>query len=187
MTRVVAGLARGRRLSVPAGARVRPTSDRAREALFSTLGGLTELAGAHVLDLYAGSGAVGLEALSRGAGSVVMVESEAAAARVIAENVTAVGLPGARIVRDDVAHFLAGPPAGDDLRYDIVFADPPYGVTDATLQPIVAAVAGSWTGPGAVVVVERPSRGDPWTWPVGLVAIKDRGYGEAMLWYGRRP
>ncbi len=183
MTRIVAGQARGRRLTVPSRPGLRPTSDRAREALFSALGSLIDLDGARVLDLYAGSGAVGLEALSRGAARVVLVESDAVAAAMIGANITAVGLPGARLVRADVVQFLAGPPE----RCDVIFADPPYRMTDARLQPSIATVAASWADPGAVVVVERPSRGQPWAWPAGVVAIKDKRYGEGTLWYGRRP
>ncbi len=184
MPRIVAGQARGRRLAVPPG--VRPTSDRAREALFSTLATLTDLDGARVLDLYAGSGAVGLEALSRGAAEVVMVESNAATVRVIGANIAAVGLAGARVVRAEVARYLAGPPPDDRTAFDLVFADPPYRLTDAALTPVIATTAGPWTEPGALVVVERPSRGGTWLWPTGLSAVKERSYGEGTLWYGRR-
>ncbi len=113
MTRVIAGQAGGRRLAVPPGTTTRPTSDRAREGLFASL--LSELgtfAGRRVLDLFAGSGAIGLEALSRGAGRVLLVESDARAAAVIKANVKAVDLPGATVAVDRVERLLARPPAG---------------------------------------------------------------------------
>ena len=110
MTRIIAGEARGRRLVVPAGDRTRPTADRAREGLFSSLLSLTDLEGARVLDLYAGSGALGLEALSRGAGSATMVEEDPAALRALQANVTTLRLPGAHVVADDVEDFLAVAP-----------------------------------------------------------------------------
>jgi 16S rRNA (guanine966-N2)-methyltransferase len=113
VTRVIAGVAGGRRLAVPGGSSTRPTSDRAREGLFATLlSELGTLGGKRVLDLYAGSGAVGLEALSRGAESVLLVESDARAAAVIKANVKAVSLPGARMVTSRVERLLARPPAG---------------------------------------------------------------------------
>ena len=114
MARVIAGEAGGRRLAVPAGRDTRPTSDRAREGLFATIASMVgSLAGARVLDLYAGSGAVGLEALSRGAEHVLLVEHGARAARVIRENIEAIGLPGAVLVADRVERVLARGPDGD--------------------------------------------------------------------------
>ena len=126
MTRIIAGAARGRRLTAPAGTRTRPTSDRAREGLFSTVTAVHgPLTGARVLDLYAGSGAAGLEALSRGAARALLVESDPVAARVIRANIAAVGLPGARLVTGRVAAVLAGRP-GPGPGFDVVVADPPY-------------------------------------------------------------
>lgn len=109
MTRIIAGSAGGRRLDVPPGRGTRPTSDRAREGIFSTIGSLQGLDGARVMDLYAGSGAVGLEALSRGAESAVLVESDAKAVRTIRANVASLGLSGATVVGDRVERFLAKP------------------------------------------------------------------------------
>jgi len=125
VTRVIAGAARGRRLAVPPGRLTRPTSDRAREGLFSTLTAIRgPLAGARVLDLYAGSGAVGLEALSRGAARVLFVEADPGAARVIRGNLAAVGLPGGHLVTGRVERVLARGPDGEP-GYDLVVADPP--------------------------------------------------------------
>lgn len=184
MTRIVAGEAGGRRLGVPAGLDTRPTSDRAREALFSALESMAGLAGVRFLDLYAGSGAVGLEALSRGAGEVLLVESDPKAAAVLRANIDTVALPGARSLARPVAAVLAAPAAAP---FDVVFADPPYGLPAGELASLLAtALAGGWLAADAVVVVERATRDPAWRWPPGLVADRDRKYGEATLWYGRR-
>ncbi len=186
MTRIIAGAQGGRRLAAPPGAGTRPTSDRVREALFSALDAMTELAGARVLDLYAGSGAVGLEALSRGAAQALLVEQDARAARTIRENIRALGVGAqARLVTAKVAQVLATGP--DDGPYDVVFADPPYPMPDAEVGAALAAlVAQGWLGPGAVVAVERGSRGGGLTWVDGITAERSRRYGETTLWYGRR-
>ncbi|RBY96673.1 16S rRNA (guanine(966)-N(2))-methyltransferase RsmD [Blastococcus sp. TF02-8] len=184
MTRLISGLAGGRRLKVPP-AGVRPTGDKARGALFNSLASLLDLEGAAVLDLYAGSGALGLEALSRGAAQVVFVESGPRVLPVLRENLTAVGLPGGRVVGGSVPAVVAGPaPAA----FDLVLADPPYDVpADDVLGVLRALVAGSWVAPGGVVVVERSSRERPWEWPTPLEGLRDRRYGEAVLRYGRHP
>jgi 16S rRNA (guanine966-N2)-methyltransferase len=184
MTRIVAGAAGGRRLKVPP-AGVRPTGDRAREGLFNSLGTLVDLDGAAVLDLYAGSGALGLEALSRGAGRVVFVESGPRVLPVLRANLAAVGLPGGRIVAGSVPTVVAGsPPAA----FDVVLADPPYTtpVTEV-LGVLRGLVDGGWLAPGAVVVVERSSREEPFEWPTPLEPLRERRYGEAVLRYGRHP
>ncbi|MFJ9631112.1 16S rRNA (guanine(966)-N(2))-methyltransferase RsmD [Streptomyces sp. NPDC091280] len=186
MTRVIAGEAGGRRLAVPAGTSTRPTSDRAREGLFSTWQSLlgAPLHGERVLDLYAGSGAVGLEALSRGAGHTLLVEADAKAARVIRENVKAVGLPGAE-VRAGRAEQVVRTPAPDD-PYDIVFLDPPYVVADHDLREILLTLrSGGWLAPDALVTVERSTRGGEFGWPDGFEGIRARRYGEGTFWYGR--
>lgn len=179
MPRVVAGLARGRRLASPPGGRTRPTSDRAREGLFSTLASLTVLEGAHVLDLFAGSGALGLEALSRGAGRVVLVERDAAAVRALRANVDAVRLPGAVVVAERVERYLSAVPTGD---VDVALLDPPY---DEDPLPVLGALL-PWLAADAVVVLERRSRDAPLAWPAGFAPIRSRRYGEATLWYGSR-
>lgn len=188
MTRVVAGAARGRRLAVPDGRVTRPTADRAREALFSTLESmLGSLAGRRVADLYAGSGAVGLEALSRGAAHALLVESDARVLRTLRANVEAVGLPGATVVGAKVERVVAeGPAGGGGVAYDVVFLDPPYDLTADRLRDVVAGlVLHGWLAPGGVVVVERASRDTPWHWPGGVSEERSRRYGEATLWYGR--
>ena len=202
MARVIAGEAGGRRLAVPDGRDTRPTSDRAREGLFATISSMVgPLAGARVLDLYAGSGAVGLEALSRGAEHVLLVEHGARAARVIRQNIEVIGLPGAAVIADRVERVLARGPApaggqdgtapagGQDGtaqgRYDVVFADPPYALADAEVSRILILLAEQgWLAPGALVIVERATRSGPVTWPDGFVPDRARRYGEATFWYG---
>ncbi|MGW7205267.1 16S rRNA (guanine(966)-N(2))-methyltransferase RsmD [Streptomyces sp. NPDC054837] len=187
MTRVIAGAAGGRRLAVPPGTGTRPTSDRAREGLFSTwqslLGG-RPLQGERVLDLYAGSGAVGLEALSRGAGHTLLVEADARAARTIRENVKSLGLPGAE-VRAGKAEQIIQTPAPPD-PYDIVFLDPPYAVSDDDLREILLTLrTQGWLTAEALVTVERSTRGGEFHWPDGFEALRSRRYGEGTFWYGR--
>ncbi|TCO21231.1 16S rRNA (guanine966-N2)-methyltransferase [Kribbella steppae] len=184
MTRVIGGAAGGRRIAVPPGTGTRPTADRVREALFSSLESeFGSFDGLAVLDLYAGSGAIGLEALSRGAARVVLVESDRRAAEVISANVRAVGLPGATVLTRPVEKVAAGnPPA----VFDLLYADPPYKLETVELQEILVALAeGGWLADDAVVVVERGKR-EPWEWPEGFAALRDRKYGEARLWYGHR-
>lgn len=186
MTRVIAGRAGGRRLAVPPGNGTRPTSDRAREGLLSTwqslLGGALD--GERVLDLYAGSGAVGLEALSRGASHTLLVEADARAARTIRENVKSLGLPGAEVRAGKAEQIIQQPAPAQP--YDIVFLDPPYRVTDHDLREILLTLrAEHWLAPQALVTVERSTRGGEFAWPPGFEAVKARRYGEGTFWYGR--
>jgi 16S rRNA (guanine966-N2)-methyltransferase len=186
MTRVIAGRAGGRRLAVPPGTGTRPTSDRAREGLFSTweslLGGPLE--GERVLDLYAGSGAVGLEALSRGAGHTLLVEADARAARVIRDNVRTLGLPGAEVRAGKAEQIVRTAPPSEP--YDLVFLDPPYVVPDDDLREILLTLrSGGWLAEDALVTVERSTRGGEFGWPEGFEPIRARRYGEGTFWYGR--
>lgn len=171
-------------MRVPAGRRTRPTSERAREGLFNTLSGLVDLSGAAFADLFAGSGAVGIEAASRGAGRVLLVESDPKAAATIrrnTENLTA----AATICNQHVERLVqTAPPDGP---FDVVFADPPYRHADAAVDALLAALQdNSWLTARAVLVVERDRRSRSPTWPLGVTPLKSRGYGEATLWYGRR-
>lgn len=181
MTRIIAGTHRGRRLVVPPGSGTRPTSDRAREGLFSSLQSLVDLAGARVLDLYAGSGALGLEALSRGAAGVTVVEVDPRALAAIRSNVRELGLD-ASVVDADVGRFLAGEPPPYGSRFGVVLLDPPY---ETDVDPVLTALL-PWLEEQAVVVVERRTRGVAPTPPAGLVLDRSRRYGEATLWYFRR-
>jgi 16S rRNA (guanine966-N2)-methyltransferase len=182
VTRIVAGAAGGRRLAVPPGRNTRPTSDRTREGLFSALGSLTDLDGARVLDLYAGSGAVGLEALSRGAGHALLVEADPRAARTLRENARTLELHGAQVRAERVERVAEASP---DAPYDVVFADPPYTLSAEELAGVLTNLAqNGWFAPDAVVVVERASRDPEWLWPKPLVPLRTRRYGEGTLWYG---
>lgn len=160
----------------------RPTSDRVREALFSAVESAVDLDGARVLDLYAGSGALGLEALSRGAGEAVFVESAAGALAVLRKNVAAVGLPG--VVRaGKVAAVLA---AGTDKPFDLVLADPPYAVEDLSAE-LGLLVSGGWAAEDSVVIVERSRRARDVVWPEPLEAMRVKHYGDTSLHWARRP
>ena len=177
MTRIVAGAARGRRLAVPSSAR--PTTDRVREALFNVLSARLDFDGLRVLDLYAGSGALGLEALSRGAASVLLVESDRRAADAIARNIATVGLPGATIRRGPVAAVLG---AGTPAPVDVVLADPPYDVTVQSVAEVLASLSRfGWVGPGSVVVVERPASAPELNWPADWAPWPSRRYGDTRL------
>ncbi|TDV39813.1 16S rRNA (guanine(966)-N(2))-methyltransferase RsmD [Actinophytocola oryzae] len=179
MTRIVAGIAGGRRLAVPAKG-TRPTSDRVREALFSAVQSAVDLDGARVLDLYAGTGALGLEALSRGAESTLFVESASGALSVLRKNVAAVGLPG-EVRAGKVAGVLA---AGTPTPFDLVLADPPYVVEDLGLE-LRLLVSEGWLAPGALVIVERSRRAADLAWPEPLAPLKVRHYGETSLHWAR--
>ncbi len=184
MTRVIAGSAGGRRLAVPPGTGTRPTSDRMREGLFSTWESLHGVQAARVLDLYAGSGAVGLEALSRGAGHALLVETDPKAAKSIRDNIKAVGLPGAEFRAGKAEQVIAGKAGGEP--YDIVFLDPPYAVTHDDLREILLTLrSNGWLTQDALVTVERSTRGGAFPWPEGFEPLRSRKYGEGTLWYGR--
>ncbi|MEU2183075.1 16S rRNA (guanine(966)-N(2))-methyltransferase RsmD [Streptomyces thermolilacinus] len=185
MTRVIAGAAGGRRLAVPPGNGTRPTSDRAREGLFSTWQSLLgTLDGIRVADLYAGSGAVGLEALSRGAAHALLVEADARAARTVRENVRALGLPGAEVRTGRAEQVVTGPAPAEP--YDAVFLDPPYAVSNDDLREILLTLrVQGWLAADALVTVERSTRGGEFGWPEGFEALRARRYGEGTFWYGR--
>lgn len=172
--RIIAGEHRGRRLVTPKGDRTRPTADRAREGLFSSLQSLVGLEGARVLDLYAGSGAIGLEALSRGAAHATLVDDDPQALRALTANAAALHVP-ATVIGSSVEAFLAGLPSA----YDLVVLDPPY---ETPVEPVLDLLR-PWTSPGSVVVVERRTRGPEPQPPEWLVAERSRRYGEATLWY----
>lgn len=183
MTRIIAGRAGGRRLATPRGTTTRPTSDRVREALFSAIESWCgSLDGLRFLDLYAGSGAVGLEAWSRGAGAVTLVEHDRRTASLVRANATDLGFRSADVVTGSVGTVLASAPVAP---YDVVFSDPPYPLEDeAVAADLAALVAQGWLVPGALVVVERSARSPEPSWPSGLEGDRSRKYGETMLWYG---
>ncbi|NYF97218.1 16S rRNA (guanine(966)-N(2))-methyltransferase RsmD [Janibacter cremeus] len=181
MTRIISGEAGGRRLRTPAGDGTRPTSDRVREALFSALESRDAIDGAHVMDLYAGSGALGLEAASRGAASVLLVESDRSASATIRANISGLGVAGARLQSGTVERALDRPAS---LRYDIVLADPPYDVTEDSLAAVLEMLlAHQWLAQEPIIVVERSSRSPEPAWPDGIVAQGSKSYGETVLWF----
>lgn len=172
MTRIIGGTAGGRQIAVPPTG-TRPTSDRVREALFSALEARGAIEDAEVLDLFAGSGALGIEALSRGASTAILVERDPRACAVIQSNLGVTGVHGALVRRSAVEAYLRRTPGPVDL----VFVDPPY--SDA-VDTVLARLA-PWTRAGAVVVVERDSRSPAPAWPEGLDPEEPRSYGETTL------
>ena len=174
--RIVAGAARGRRLTVPKGSEVRPTADRVKEALFSSL--QPRLPGASVLDLFAGSGALGLEALSRGAAHVTFIERAPAAISAIEHNIALVDLPGTEIIRAEVAGALGTAPVG--APFDLVLIDPPYMMANDEVTTLLVALLPHLAA-GATVSVERAKRDEPPDWPPDLLADEPRRYGDTTL------
>ncbi|GAB2458291.1 16S rRNA (guanine(966)-N(2))-methyltransferase RsmD [Xylanimonas ulmi] len=184
MTRIVAGSVGGRTLRVPPQG-TRPTSERTREAVFSRLAHYDVLDGARVLDLYAGSGALGIEAASRGAVRVTLVDSARRAADVARRNVADLGLGAVvSVVADDAGRYAAALAAAPGDPLDLVFLDPPYDLSEQALAGVLADLA----APGvlardAVVVVERSTRSPEPAWPVGLEALARKDYGETAVHY----
>ncbi len=180
MTRIISGEARGRKLKVPP-AGTRPTSDRAREGLFSSLQVRFGFTGARVLDLFAGSGALGLEAASRGAEEVVLVESHGKSAQIIKANAAIVGHPNVRVEEMKVSTYLAQAPRE---HFDMVLADPPYNLADGSVREMLEALIPALVD-GAAVVVERHVSSPETDWPDGFAPttqkLKKRTYGSARM------
>jgi 16S rRNA (guanine966-N2)-methyltransferase len=174
--RIVAGAAKGRRLTAPKGDEVRPTADRVKESLFASLQPI--LPDARVLDVFAGTGALGLEALSRGAASVTFVEKDRRACDAIRRNIEVVDLPGATLVAAPAERALAGELEG--APFDLVLLDPPYHLPKATLHAVLEAVV-PHLAPGATVIVERGARDGVPTWPDALQPGDPRRYGDTSL------
>lgn len=183
MTRIIGGTAGGRRIKAPTGDSTRPTSDRVREALFSAIdAGIGSLVGLRFLDLYAGSGAVGLEAMSRGAGLVTLVEHDRRTAALIRQNVKKLGFAQVEVITSTVGRAVAHPPRAP---YDLVFLDPPYALaTDLVVDDLRNLVRHDWLTTEALVVVERSTRDRDFAWPAGYRAGRTKKYGETTLWYG---
>jgi 16S rRNA (guanine966-N2)-methyltransferase len=184
--RIIAGIAKGRSIDSVASA-TRPTSDRAREALFSTLTSeFGDFDGLNVLDLYAGTGAIALEALSRGASIVHAVEKDEAAARAIASNyekVKAAQCPGSfHLYTMGVHRFLQD---RAEVQYHFIYIDPPYDVEDLdVIETLIQLSAGSFLHPQALIAVERNSRVKEISWPFGLEQVREKSYGQATIFYG---
>ena len=183
--RIIAGEAGGRRLAVPPGESVRPTSDRVKESVFSALGP-ARLVGARVLDLYAGSGALGLEALSRGASEAVLVDRDQAAARAIRANIETLGFDGRAVLRQTpVAALLGGSRPGEP--FDLALLDPPYDTPAADVEAVVLRlVEGDWLAPDATVVVERAAGSSPLSWPDEWGSTWERCYGDTLVLFAQR-
>ncbi|MFT3877700.1 MAG: RsmD family RNA methyltransferase [Propioniciclava sp.] len=186
MTRIIAGRAGGQRLTTPAHARTRPTSDRVRESAFNLIADWAGTAGEPAdtmldrfsfLDLYAGTGAVGLEAASRGAGPVVCVEKDRSTASLARGNAASTGLE-VRVVAQPVETYLQGTP----IPFDVVWLDPPYDVPTTTVEAHLHALAQGWVASDGLVIVERSSRDEPPTWPSALGEGRARRYGETTLY-----
>ncbi|MDO4792109.1 MAG: 16S rRNA (guanine(966)-N(2))-methyltransferase RsmD [Buchananella hordeovulneris] len=178
MTRIVAGKLGGRGLTVPPKG-TRPTSERVREALFSRLDHLGVVRGAVVIDGYAGSGALGLEAISRGARRAVLVEKNAKAAAVCRTNVRSLGLGSqVEVVAGDVATYFAGAPIVGGA--DLIMLDPPYDVPGETLAGVVAAAA-AWLAPDGILMVERAARSEPLAWDPQLEELPAKKYGDTLV------
>ncbi|MEI9965587.1 MAG: 16S rRNA (guanine(966)-N(2))-methyltransferase RsmD [Caulobacteraceae bacterium] len=179
--RIVGGDLRGRPIRAPAGQDTRPTSDRARQAAFNILQHApwaAGLDGARVIDLFAGSGAMGLEALSRGAAACLFVETAAPALAAIAANLASLRVGGrARTLRQDAARL--GPRPANEAAFDLAFLDPPYGqgLGEAALEGLRA---GGWLAPGAAVVLEIGAA-EPFAAPAGYEVLDDRRYGAAQV------
>ena len=172
-------------MGVPPGQGTRPTTDRAREGLFSALEHWSGIAGIRIIDAYAGSGAVGIEALSRGAEAALLIESDRRAAEVIRGNLAALGLAGGRLTIDRVEKVAAELCPG--APYDVLFLDPPYALEAAAVAEVITGFAEQgWLTADAVVCVERAARDPEWVWPQGFESLRARAYGEGMLWYGHR-
>jgi 16S rRNA (guanine966-N2)-methyltransferase len=171
--RIIAGSRKGARIFAPKGAATRPTGDRAREAAFSLIGPVD---GARVLDLFAGSGAMGLEALSRGAASVTFVESDRAAADTILRNLDKLDLEGATVLRDDAPRVLAAD-AASGKSYDLVLIDPPYRLL-AGLLPMLSAHLPPVLDPDGLVVIESDAREEP---DLQLPKRTSRRYGSTRI------
>lgn len=182
MTRIIAGTAKGQQLRVPPKG-TRPTSDRVREAMFSRLEHLDAITDARVLDLYAGSGALGIEALSRGAATATFVEAHSGAARVCEANLRALGFGDLGVVHTkQVRAFLQEPAPAQGFH--TVLADPPYDLDEAAE---IIALLGPWLAPEAVIMWEQPARAEGLTWPEPLRDVGARIYGETRLNFAELP
>lgn len=179
VTRIVAGSAGGRRLKVPPKG-TRPTSERVREALFSSLEALVDLDGVKVLDLYAGSGALGIEALSRGAGHATFVESDKRAADVLKGNVRELGFTNTVVVNRTAEAYVSG----EGEKFDVVFADPPYAVGDDELAKVLKGVVPRLVE-DAILIVERASRSGEPAWPEGVESLRAKRYGDTAVYWAQ--
>ncbi|HZK06371.1 MAG TPA: 16S rRNA (guanine(966)-N(2))-methyltransferase RsmD [Actinomycetaceae bacterium] len=179
MSRIIAGTMRGRTFHVPRSG-TRPTAERVREALFSALESRSAIRGAHVLDLYAGSGALGFESISRGATTLTAVEAARPAAQVIRTNARALGIRTNVVVAKTGTFLGRGISAVAGAPFHLVFLDPPYGID--VDDDLVQLADSDWLAEGAIVVVERASRSTPPTFPARFAHVTEKTYGDTRLW-----
>ena len=194
--RIIAGSAKGKTLLSPSDTRVRPTSDRAREGLFSSLestfgrlGSVGSLEGLRFLDLFAGSGAVGVEALSRGAKVVCAVEANGEVGNLALTNFALVKSPTgkSRLFHTEVEKYLESENAllSDGQKFDIIFMDPPYGYTNDQVEKLLEVIVRrELLDPRGIIAIERESKGAPFSWPAQLELEKVRSYGQGSIFYG---
>ena len=186
--RIIAGSAKGKTLISPPDSRTRPTSDRAREGLFSSLvSEFSSLSGLHFLDLFAGSGAVGVEALSRGAALVHAVESDGDMGNIAIGNFKLVhaSVGKFRVFHTSAAKFLNSESAGESGKYDIIFMDPPYDLSNAVIFELLEVVKNrDLLQPQGIIAIERESKSSPFAWPAGMIDLKVRSYGQGSIFYG---
>ncbi|MDY5585098.1 MAG: 16S rRNA (guanine(966)-N(2))-methyltransferase RsmD [Arcanobacterium sp.] len=176
MTRIVAGTAKGRMLQVPKSG-TRPTSERVREALFSRIEHYGYLKGSRVLDLFAGSGALGLEAASRGAAEVIAVEANANAVRVIRANAQETGLR-LDVYQGKAETYLVTAASGE---FDLVLIDPPYDYSDEALEELLLALSPHLCA-DAMILVERSKHSPEPVWPAGIALADQRSWGDTRVW-----
>jgi 16S rRNA (guanine966-N2)-methyltransferase len=184
MSRIIAGAGGGMTLASVPGSMTRPTTDRVKEALFSRLEAFNVVAGARVLDLYAGSGALGVESASRGAETVDLVEFDGKASEACQRNADlingSVGRKAVSVHRSRVESFLGRTVPG--TLWDLVFLDPPYPLDEPAMAAVLEELS-PYLAEGAVVVVERSSRSPEPAWPASLERFADKKYGETKLWF----
>ena len=183
MTRIIGGDFRGRSIKVP-DAETRPTSSRVREAIFSSVehavSGLDDL---RVLDLFSGSGAFGIESISRGAAEAVLIEKDLRAADTLHTNVANFGIKNARVVIADAFTDVAQKSGRG--TFDVVFIDPPYSFADQDVNSLIAnLVKNDWLNDYALIVVERGSRSQV-QWPESVEELRKKVYGDTSIWYGQ--
>ena len=186
--RIIAGSAKGKTLVSPPGDRTRPTSDRAREGLFSSLESeFSSLTGLHFLDLFAGSGAVGVEAFSRGSAIVHAVESDGDMGNVAISNFQLVKSPAGayRVFHTRAERFLESDHATEKGQYDIIFMDPPYDLSNQVVEEMLESIVkADLLQPRGIIAIERVSKSSPFRWPAGMEVIKVRSYGQGSIYYG---
>ncbi len=184
MTRIISGQWGGRRIEAPKGSNTRPTTDRVREAVFSSLQShFGSLNGLRILDVFAGTGALAFEALSRGAGYADLVEKDAKASTTLTANIKALGAGAvAKVHRMPAGKFVRSAGA-EASQWDIIFLDPPYDYPSEELEELVSTVA-SMLAKGGVLVVERSAR-TPFSWPKDVSPLREKRYGETQIWYGQ--